>query len=652
MRKTTLLSLCVLGALVGGSALAEQRQAPQFGKVRLTDAFHSEGAHFADFNKDGRVDVTSGPYWWEGPEFTKRHELMPVKAWDPAKEYSNAFLAFAHDFNADSWPDILIVGFPTKDARWYENPRGKESHWAEHPVRNVGIDNESPVLADVFNDGRPVLVSNVQGKLGYLAPDADDPTKPWAFHPVSEKSDFPGCTHGLGVGDVNGDGRNDLLAHLGWWEQPAGGRDVSTPWAFHAADFGPGGAQMLVYDVDADGRNDVITALQAHGYGVAWFRQAPDGSFARHPITGSPQDPGPLNVVFSQPHALALADVDGDGLMDVVTGKRRFAHGDKGDPEPTAPAVTYWFQLRREPGKTPAFVPHLLDDYTGVGTQVVAADLNGDSKNDVLVGNKLGTTLFLQGAAGAAAAANPAADKASRKVLVVSMTKGFRHSSIPIGLETVKALGEQSKAFTAVLSDDLSHFDPEKIREFSAIVFLNTTGELPMTDAQKQAFADFVSSGKGFVGIHSATDTFYQWPTYGEMIGGYFNHHPWNANDTVTVRVEKRNALTASFPDEFQLTEEIYQIKEPYDRSKCDVCLSLETTRTDMTKKNVQRTDGDFPISWIKPFGSGRVFYTSLGHNEALYKREDYQKHVLEGIKWALGDTDLKPEPHPLPKAK
>ncbi|HZZ41499.1 MAG TPA: ThuA domain-containing protein [Tepidisphaeraceae bacterium] len=647
---------CIATLLFSTSAHAAE---PQFQKIRLTDSFLSEGATFADFNHDGHTDVASGPYWYEGPDFTKRHEFMPVHHWNPAHEYSDAFLMYTGDFNHDGAPDILVVGFPTRDARWYENPKNNnaDSHWVEHPIVDNHLDDECPLLIDLFKNGTPCLVSPVNGPLGYLTPDPADANKPWIFHPVSGNRHYGPFTHGLGVGDINGDGRLDILVHNGWYEQPEK-LDDAKPWTFHPVDFNTGGAQMLVYDVDGDGKNDVITSLQAHGFGIAWFKQLADGKFEQHLITNTLSEKGTNDILFSQPHSLALADVDGDGLMDFVSGKRRFAHGDHGDPDPLADPVLYWFQLVRTPGEEPKFVAHLVDKQTGVGTQVTAADLNNDGKTDILVGNKTGTTVFLQTAAGASAAAVSTAPLfpdpyIARKVLVFSMTKAFHHDSIPAGHKMMTELGERSKEFTAVVSDDLSNFDPDKITQFSAICFLSTTGEIPFTDEQKKAILDNISSGKiGFVGIHSATDTLYNWPEYNKLIGAYFDGHPWNANTTVTLRREVDNPITAPFPPEFKLTEELYQMKD-YDRANCDVLISLDPSKNDMTLPGMHRTDNDFPVSWIKTYGEkGRVFYTSLGHNDAIYERHDYEDHILAGLKWVLRDYDLDVKSHPLPASK
>ena len=183
----------------------------------------------------------------------------------------------------------------------------------------------------------------------------------------------------------------------GWWEQPESLASDSE-WTFHPAGFGGGGAQMYAYDVNGDGLNDVITSLQAHGHGLAWFEQFREGNeikFREHLIMGREPKDNQYGLVFSQLHALDLVDMDGDGLKDIVTGKRFWAHGPGGDAEPGAPAVVYWFKLVRNADKSIDWVPQFVDDDSGVGTQVLATDVNGDGLPDIVVGNKKGTFVHL-----------------------------------------------------------------------------------------------------------------------------------------------------------------------------------------------------------------------------------------------------------------
>ena len=394
-----LCGLCALCAL-GAKKTADTGNG--YEKHWLSGMFYSEGANFGDFNHDGKLDVVSGPYIWDGPAFTNRHEYTTAVAVDPLA-YSENFFAFTCDVNHDGADDIVTIGFPGKEAFWYANPKDpKNTNWEKHLLFPT-VDDESPTLTNLVGDDFPELVCCSGGTIGYATPDKSDPTKPWAWHAISDKAGYQRFTHGLGVGDVNGDGRLDVIEKSGWWEQPES-LDGDPKWKKHEFDFsGPGSSQMYAYDVDGDGDNDVITALAAHGYGLAWYENTKDDkgniTFKQHLILSPDPNQKMNDVQFSQLHAVDLIDMDGDGLKDIVTGKRYWAHGPHGDPDPEGTPYLYWFKLVRDGGEKKSgaahFEPHLIDAHSGVGTQVVAKDANGDGKPDVIVGNKRGTMLFL-----------------------------------------------------------------------------------------------------------------------------------------------------------------------------------------------------------------------------------------------------------------
>lgn len=388
-----LLALATAVPVFAGPGVSSYR------KLQLSDQFFSEGAAFGDFNRDGKMDAVSGPYWYEGPAFKDRHEFYPAAPFDPLK-YSDNFFAFTHDFNGDGWIDIFVLGFPGVDASWYENPGAKGGAWRRKVVY-LPVDNESPTFGDLLGKGQPALICTSAGRIGYATWEPKDPGRPWTFHPISSPGPWVRYTHGLGFGDVNGDGRNDILEKDGWWEQPASlaGDPVWKQHKFAFSAGAKGGAQMYVYDVNGDGRGDVITSLDGHGYGLSWFEQirgTDDAiSFRQHAITSAQADEKINGVQFSQLHAIALADFDGDGLADILTGKRWWAHGPKGDVDAGGPAVVYAFLLRRGANGAASFEPHRIDDASGVGTQVTAADVNGDGRPDIVVGNKKGTFVLL-----------------------------------------------------------------------------------------------------------------------------------------------------------------------------------------------------------------------------------------------------------------
>lgn len=249
---------------------------------------------------------------------------------------------------------------------------------------------------------------------------------------------------------------------------------------------------------------------------------------------------------------------------------------------------------------------------------------------------------------GAVPAEAPATPGAPRKLLVFTLCKGFVHSSIPLGAKSLEIMGQKTGAYTAVVSDDPHIFAPERLSEFDAVCMLNTTGELFDDPDLRQSFLNFVKSGKGLVGIHAATDCFYHWSDYGEMMGGYFDGHPWGAGDTVAIKLDDpAHPLNRPFLARgFSIKDEIYQFKpEPYTREKLRVLLSLDPQGTDMTKRGIKRTDGDFAVAWCWQYGEGRVFYCSLGHNESTYWNPSVLAHYLAGIQYALGDLKADATP-------
>ncbi|MDB5105885.1 MAG: repeat protein [Fibrobacteres bacterium] len=373
-----------------------------FRKFTVSPLYDSEGADLGDLNGDGKPDLVSGPYWYEGPGFKVRHEYQPAKILDPANGYTDDFMCWIYDYDGDGRQDILMAGLPGNPAYWYQNPGAVEAAKAsvmwKRRTAYSDFGNESPDLIDIDGDGKREIAFNTNdGYMGWAAPDPADVEAPWIFHRITSKGTQYKFTHGLGFGDVNGDGRRDLLEKDAWWEQPPS-LSGDPVWARHAFPFGAGGAQMHAYDVDGDGDNDVITTLDAHGFGLAWFEQIKQNGaigFTRHMIMGNRQEEQLYGAAFSQLHALALTDIDGDGLKDLVTGKRKWAHGPTGDVEPMATCVLYAFQLQRSAAGA-TFLPRLLDTASGIGTQLEVKDADGDGLKDILIGNKNGTFIFFK----------------------------------------------------------------------------------------------------------------------------------------------------------------------------------------------------------------------------------------------------------------
>jgi len=395
MKQRALVITCVC-LLAGSTGVAGEDT--NWERIPVEDVFRSEGVAAADINKDRLMDVIHGEAWYEAPHWT-RHEIRKLGTYNPATGYSNSFANWVYDVNGDGWMDLICVGFPGKECHWYENPKNEPGHWKEHLIWHSAC-NETPQFVDVTGDGRPELIlgSQPEGQMGYLEiPAPDKATQKWNFVPVSEEKSIgtDRFYHGLGVGDLNGDGRLDILIPHGWWEQP---ESLGTGlWKFRPLTLTKDGkgtslpaADIHVYDLDLDGDQDILMS-SPHGHGIWWFEN-----------TGTNSEPKfeyrLIDETFSQTHALHLVDLNGDGTKDLVTGKRFYAHGPKGDADPLGEVVMYWYEIRRAKGMPPTFVPHKIvaGTDTGIGTQFQITDFNGDGTPDIILSNKKGTNVLLQ----------------------------------------------------------------------------------------------------------------------------------------------------------------------------------------------------------------------------------------------------------------
>jgi hypothetical protein len=383
-------------------------------RIKLDERFRSEGVAAADLNNDGTPDVAAGDVWYEAPskdsadfanpEKWKLHEIRMPGDFVAGKGYSNSFANAAWDMNKDGWMDVVIIGFPGDPFHWYQNPGKEDGHWKENVIW-TSICNESPEFEDINGDGTPEFIfgSQPEAQMGFVQiPGKDKVGEKFHFHAISETSAEPvenknrgldngtfKYYHGLGAGDMNGDGHRDVIIAHGWWESP-GNIASAELWKFHPftgkTSGLPKAANIYADDLDMDGDADLFLS-SAHEFGVWWCENKGDDGWELHEIDKS----------YSQTHAVETVDVNGDGQLDYVTGKRFFAHNGN-DPGGNDEVVMYWYEVKRSKGNPPEFTPHqiLAGKGTGVGTQFEIHDMNKDGKPDIVLSNKKGVNVLLQ----------------------------------------------------------------------------------------------------------------------------------------------------------------------------------------------------------------------------------------------------------------
>jgi 3-keto-disaccharide hydrolase/FG-GAP-like repeat/FG-GAP repeat len=386
------------------NAIAEPAESisPNYTMLRVSNLYYGWGATTGDINRDGVPDIVSGPFYYVGPAFTERRIYREGRVYNPATEFAPDMVNLAFDFTGDGWTDILST-LGNRHMDLYVNPKGESRRWDKFSVLTTNT-TEIALMRDLDKDGKPEIVFGGGGVYAWAAPDPAKPTDVWAPHPISS----PGQAvngHGIGVGDINGDAKVDIVVPTGWYEQPAGGISKS-PWTFHANDFGNnsvfgnGGGEMGVYDVNGDGLADVV-AGSAHNWGMNWFeqRKAADGTrtFVQHSIAQDFSTTNAGNVVFSESHAARFVDMDGDKIPDFVTGKRLWSELENyTGPDPYGAPVLYVYKTVRNP-KAPGgaeFVPQLVHNRSGVGSSFDVEDLNKDGRPDIVTAATYGTFVF------------------------------------------------------------------------------------------------------------------------------------------------------------------------------------------------------------------------------------------------------------------
>ena len=387
------LSLCLAYLCAANMAIANDSGSLKFSR-RCLMVNPNEGCAVGDVDRDGRPDIIAGTHWYAAPDFIPRpvRDIPQISLGFGSKGFYANNADLVYDVDGDGWLDVISGGWTESELYWYKNP-GKDGlekgwKWEPHLLVNARAQNEAFDLRDIDGDEVPEIVVFCWVKKAPVV--AWKITKAADGRPTVKRFVLGanGCGHGYAFGDINGDGREDILCEVGWYEHPPGD-PIAKPWRFHPETaLRTASSPFVVADVDSDGRNDIIWG-RGHDYGVYWWRQLqpkPDGTttWKEHLIDKS----------WSQAHSMAWADLDGDGKGELITGKRVRGHGGR-DPGAKEPACLFYYSWDSVARK---FVRHTISGpggNVGTGMQIRVADLNGDGRPDIAVAGKSGTWLLI-----------------------------------------------------------------------------------------------------------------------------------------------------------------------------------------------------------------------------------------------------------------